>query len=219
MHVGSLPDHTKGFDANTTISKDSAAMFVLHGYRFAVRYVRRHQPHAYDLTSGEALGILGAGLGLMVVQHVANEGWTPTPDDGVLYGSTAARESHEAGIPSGVTLWCDLEGVAGHVPHADTIGYCNAWYHEVKRSGYVPGLYVGDSCGLSAAELYQALRFSAYWGAYNLNADTIPIVRGLQMRQHVAKPSDLIPGFTNQTMDVDVIHADAKGGTPSLVLP
>jgi hypothetical protein len=39
------------------------------------------------------------------------------------------------------------------------------------------------------------------------------------MRQKVAKPADLVPGFTNQNMDADVISADALGGTPTLVVP
>ena len=39
------------------------------------------------------------------------------------------------------------------------------------------------------------------------------------MRQHAAKRSELIPGFTNEDMDTDVIHADAFRSTPILMLP
>ena len=217
--VGSLPDGSRGFDANLRVSRTAAAAFVEHGYSFAVRYVRRHQPHNYDLSSGEVITLLEAGLALMIVQHVAPEGWSPNADDGALYGNTAGRESHMVGIPSGVTVWCDLEGVKPGTPHEDVIGFCNAWYDEVWKAGYLPGLYVGWRPGLTAIELYRRLKFRRYWAGYNLNADQVPAVRGVQLRQSAAKASDLVPGFTNQNMDVNVIHADALGGTPTLLLP
>src|SRR5437879_11294103 len=64
-------------------------------------------------------------------------------------------------------------------PAAQVIDYCNRWHAAVAGAGYVPGLYVGFHCGLDATQLYRALRFSHYWCAYNLNADEMPIVRGL----------------------------------------
>src|SRR6266566_4237750 len=81
-HVYTAPDGVRGFDANQTITPQIAAAFHKHGYRFCVRYVRRKDHHAYDLTHGEAAGLLDAGIGLMIVQHVAPEGWTPTVKDG-----------------------------------------------------------------------------------------------------------------------------------------
>lgn len=216
--VGTLPDGARGVDVNQTITGAAAAAFVEAGFTFAVRYVRRHQAHPYDLSTGEVLTLLAAGLGVMIVQHVAPPGWFPTPDDGTVYGSTAARESHAVGIPSGVTLWLDLEGVDRTVPHADTAQFCRNWYDEVAASGYMPGLYVGDSCGLSPQELYQ-LPFTGYWSAYSNNVDDGPVVRGFQMYQHAATLEDLIVGFSNQTMDVDIIKTDKLGGTPSLLLP
>src|SRR6184192_1845684 len=108
-HVYTAPDGVRGFDANQTITPQIAAAFHKHGYRFCVRYVRRKDHHAYDLTHGEAAGLIAAGIGLMIVQHVAPEGWTPTVKDGATYGGTAAAESASVGIPAGVTLWCDLE--------------------------------------------------------------------------------------------------------------
>jgi hypothetical protein len=218
MNVATLQDGAKGFDANRTISAVDAAAFVAHGYQFGIRYVRRHDAHSYDLTAGEVTTILTARLGLMVVQHVANEGWVPTPDDGALYGNTAARESHEVGVPSGVTVWCDLEGVKSGTSHADVTGFCDNWFDEVAAAGYVPGLYVGFGCGLTADELYN-LKFGIYWGAYNVNSDSVPTVRGFCMKQSVAKPADLISGYTNQNMDVDTVHIDALGGLPTALLP
>lgn len=219
MRIGSLQNGARGFDANQRITSAQARAFVEHGYSFAVRYVRRSTPHAYDITAGELAGLLGNGLGVMLVQHVALPGWIPSGALGSSYGITAAAEATRAGLPHGVHLWCDLEGVRDGVPALDVIDYCNNWHRWVSDAGFRPGLYVGDSCGLSAVNLYRRLRFDSYWSAYNLNRDRHPIVRGVQMRQFAATLEDLVPGFTNQTMDVDVIHADALGGTPTLLLP
>ena len=217
MITGTLPDGSKGFDANTTVRPEDAAAFLAAGYTFAVRYIRRVQAHSYDLSVQERDDILGAGLGLMVVQHVALDGWVPTPELGTQYGETAVTALGELGIPAEVCVWLDLEGVKGGTPHGDVIGFCNNWFDVVKAVGYMPGLYVGYGAGLTADELYRKLKFTAYWSAYNLDAPNFPAVRGVQMRQGVAHASDLIPGFTNQTLDVNVIRADALGGTPVLL--
>jgi hypothetical protein len=216
--LGHLPAGTKGFDCNTTVTADAARRFYDAGYRFAIRYVRRAQHHAYDMTVRELADLLRAGLGVMVVQHVAPPGWVPTAGLGRLYGETAALEANEAGVSAGCTLWCDLEGVAKGVPHADVIAFCNAWYGAARSGGYSPGLYVGDSCGLTATELYHRLKFRRYWSAYNLNRDEFPAVRGVQMRQHAAIVSDRVPGIPYE-FDVNLIGRDAMGDSPHLLLP
>lgn len=225
MNVRSLPDGSRGFDANTPISPRAAAAFKAHrwpglklaGYSFAVRYVRRAQAHDYDISEAERDVILTAGLGLMIVQHVAGSGWAPSGSLGSSYGIIAAAETEAAGIPVDTTLWCDLEGVHSGVTPAEIVRYCNNWHDAVYAAGYHPGLYVGDSCGLSSQQLYSRLKFEAYWLAYNLNRDAYPAVRGGQMYQKSAVAEDLIPGFSNQNLDVDIIKTDTKGGTPRLV--
>jgi hypothetical protein len=221
MIIGHLLDGARGFDANQRITRVQAKDAVAKGFQFVMRYVRRGQANDHDLIAGELAACLYAGLGVGVVQHVAPEGWIPGQNLGAAYGAVAAEECRAIGIPRGlgVSVWCDLEGVKRGVPAADVIAFCNAWHQRVTEAGYHPGLYVGDSCGLTAVQLYRNLRFDAYWSAYNLNRDQIPAVRGVQMRQKVATLEDLVVGLTNQTMDVDVIHADALGGTPTLLLP
>jgi hypothetical protein len=215
--IGTLPDGTRGFDANGRISLAKARAFHAAGFRFAVRYVRRAQAHSYDITTGELVDLLAGGLGVMLVQHVAPPGWRPTAKLGHDYGTVAANEALAAGYPAGCTLWCDLEGVGLGVLPADVIGFCNAWYDAAKLAGYSPGLYVGDAPGLSARDLYYRLKFARFWGAYNLNADQVPLVRGLQMKQTVASAA-LKVGVPFE-FDVDTIRADAKGSSPTLVLP
>lgn len=205
------PVGVKGFDANVTLSADAARAFHARGYRFAVRYVGREQMASHDLTAEEAEAILGAGLALMVVQHVLNPGWTPTGALGTEYGANAARFAQQIGVPAGVNVWCDLEGVAAGTPSADVAAYCNAWHYQVAAAGYAPGLYVGDSPGLSAHQLYSATKFQHYWGAYNLNEDEVPATRGLQLRQREGT-GGTVAGITTESYDDDHTMTDALGG-------
>lgn len=217
-HLGSLPDGTKGFDANTRISNAIARLFYDAGYRFVVRYVRRASVNPNDITVGEMAGLLEAGLGLMLVQHVAQPGWHATAELGRQYGQTAALEATRVGYPKGGHLWCDLEEVDHATPSPFVIGYCNAWYDAVSFAGYRPGLYVGYGAKLTAEQLYRKLRFSSYWSAYNLNREDYPAVRGVMMRQRAIADLDRVEGCTFE-FDVNVIKTDAKRGTPTLLLP
>lgn len=218
-HVYTVPDGVRGFDADATIAASAANAFRAHGYRFCVRYVRRDKHHPADLTAGEASMLLDAGLGLMLVQYVESENsWQPSADKGSANGSTAASEVEKLGVPAGVTIWCDLEGVDPSTPAETVIDYCNRWHAAVAEAGFVPGLYVGYHAGLNPTQLYRSLRFTHYWGAYNLNADQAPIVRGLQMKQSERNDGDRVPGVA-LAFQVDRVHADKLGGRPTLVGP
>lgn len=216
--LGSLPDGSRGFDCNTTVTPDLALAFAQHGYKFAVRYVRRSQKHDYDLTVGEIVTLLASGLGVMVVQHVAADGWVPSGRLGTSYGQVAAGEAHALGLPVGTHVWCDLEGVMPGTPAGEVIDFCNRWYDAVADAGYRPGLYVGWSAILTPIQLYRNLKFRSYWAAYNLDRDQEPITRGVQMRQFGARPLDRPPGVAID-FDVNVIRADRMGGSPTLLLP
>lgn len=190
-----------------------------HGYDFVLRYVRRQQAHAYDITAQEASILLSVGLGLGLVQHVeSTEAWIPTPGKGLSYGLVAGQHAKQIGVPRGAQLWCDLEGVAEGTDHRTVIEYLKWWYDRVATAGYIPCLYVGWHCGLTAVELYHQLPFAHYWSAYNLNADEFPAVRGVCLRQHAAIPTDRPPGIS-VAFDVDVTETDAKGGQVTVLAP
>jgi hypothetical protein len=203
----------RGFDCNQHLSVYAAAQFRMRGYRFAVRYVPRHKANPGDLSGSEAAGILGAGLGLMIVQHVLNPGWAPTGALGKEYGAFAAQSAVDIGVRFGTTLWCDLEGVGEDKPNdgidpRDVIAFLNNWHDLVGTAGYTPGLYVGYDAGLSAGDLYKRLKFEHYWSAYNLNADQFPAVRGVQMKQFLQQRLDGI------LYDPDTVQRDLLGGLP-----
>lgn len=207
----------RGFDTAERVTPASAAAFHHHGYRFAVRYVRRDKPHASALSMREARSLLDVGLGIMAVQYVESESaWIPTARKGITNGTIAALETAKLGVPWGVTIWCDLEGVKVGTPAQQVIDYCNRWHTAVSGAGYVPGLYVGYHPGLNPRQLYRSLKFSHYWGAYNLNADRYPAVRGLQMKQSKRTTADHVAG-SSIDFQIDVTSADALGGRPTLL--
>ncbi|HET6233290.1 MAG TPA: glycoside hydrolase domain-containing protein, partial [Longimicrobiaceae bacterium] len=203
--VRKAPPGLMGFDTNHPLSDDAEVKrFFDTGHRFCLRYVGREVMTPHDLSAKEAVRILSGGLALMPVQHVQNEGWTPTPELGAKYGRNAARFVEELGFPEGVNVWLDLEGVAKGVPAPDVVAYCNNWYNSVSAAGFTPGIYVGWRPGLTGKQLYQKLRFQHYWGAYNVDV-TIP-VRGWTLKQSVAHDG---PGHEHQD---DKTVTDGKGG-------
>lgn len=218
MKIGTLPAGTRGFDCNQPVGPLAASKFVAAGFRFAVRYLKRDVSHGYDLTRNEVYDLLSTGLGVMAVQHVAPPGWHPTGALGQKYGETAAIEAKLAGLLPNTTVWLDLEGVARSASPADVALFCNEWYAAVAFESYSPGIYVGDSCGLTANQLYHTLRFKRYWAAYNLNRDDFPAVRGVQMRQSTYPPFGSRVDV-HYEYDVDMITKDSMGDLPAILLP
>lgn len=207
-----VPAGTRAFDCNAHVSVFAASQFRMQGFRLAIRYVGRVKMAPQDLTASEASGILGAGLGLNIVQHVHPDsekaGWVPTPALGKQYGAFAAQMAAEIGYGLGGMLWWDDEGVKPGTSHQDVISFGNYWLDQVGEAGFTPGCYVGFNPSLTNDELYKNLRFEHFWGAMNLNSDQIPSVRGLQMKQKLQKVLDGI------TYDPDVVQRDLLGGLP-----
>jgi hypothetical protein len=186
--AATAPEGMLGFDTDTVITPELAAMFFSQGYRFCIRFVSLVAAQgSSDLTVSEALGILTAGLALVPVQHVREPDWNPTADLGAADGVQAVHHALGLGFPTGINVWCDLEGVADETPPGQVITYCNSWYDAVAGAGYVPGLYVGADAILDGQALYDSLKFSHYWKSLS----SVPeiAVRGYQMIQsngHIA---------------------------------
>jgi hypothetical protein len=153
----------------------------------------------------------------MLVQYVESEtAWIPSAAKGAANGNVAVAEAVKLEVPWGVAIWCDLEGVKVGTPRQQVIDYCNRWHIAVAGAGYVPGLYVGYRAGLTSSQLYLKLRFTHYWGAFNLNSDQFPAVRGVQMKQSIRRPEDAISGV-QLDFQVDRVAADRLGGRPTLL--
>ena len=205
--VQPAPDQSLGFDADSVVNQSVAQAFASQGYRFCVRYLSLGPDTAPgDLTAAEAQAILAGGLALMPVQHVLEPGWTPTAQLGTEHGANAAAQALAIGVPAQVNVWLDLEGVSAAATAQDVINYCTSWYQEVSLKDYLPGLYVGASCGLDGQQLYD-LPFQHYWHSES----TVPALpgRGYQMLQRAQ--SGTVNGLS---IDVDTTMVDQLGGVP-----
>jgi len=203
--VSSAALGAQGFDTDASLDASSAAALAEAGFRFAIRYLSRTTPQsAGDLSPSEAQVILDAGLALMAVQHVSRPGWAPSSTLGQQYGTAAATNAGSIGLPIGLSLWLDLEGVAPYASAADVIAYVNAWAGAVRSVGYLPGLYVGANQPLSGDDLYWRLTVTRYWKS----ASKVPEIpyRGYCLAQALA-PSPI----DGVSIDRDVAMADNFG--------
>jgi hypothetical protein len=202
------PSGVQGFDANTPLSSATARQLRDAGFGFCIRYLTRDRgqlPH--DLTPEEAVHILDAGLGLMAVQHVQPEGWHPSGALGATYGGNAVANAQQVGLPAGVNLWLDLEGVAAGTTPAIVMEFCNAWFDAVTAAGYESGVYVGANAILSGDDLYWRLKTRHYWKSGS-NVPNIPH-RGYQLVQRIVAGGDVQAGIS---IDRNVTSTDALGG-------
>jgi hypothetical protein len=205
------PNGSKFFDCNTVVSPQAAALFRQNKYSGAIRYVGRHNTASFDASQHELEGILAANLAIMIVQHVQKPGWVPSGQLGIDYGNFAAQSALAIGCPPGMTLWCDLEGIARGDHTTETIDFCNHWIDQVGHAGFTPGTYIGYEPGLNGVQFYSRTRFEHFWRAYN--GDVVPTVRGFQMLQ---EPEKLLAGIR---FDPDTIQADKLGVLPLVLAP
>jgi len=209
--VMQAPAGALGFDTDNPLNAVQARQKINQGYRFCVRYVPHTagaDPNFDDITAAEAQGIVDAGLGLMIVQHPPARGWAPNARMGLDFGSYAAAHAGAAGIPAGVTIFLDLEGVEGGTPPEDVIGFCNSWFEQLRAVDYVPGIYIGASPVLSADQLYWDLRVQHYWrGGSSVSAGVPADIphRGYQLIQRISNPG------TPAEFDSDVTQTDNFG--------
>ncbi len=207
------PPGLKGFDSNTVMTAETAQLCKSHGYDFCIRYLSRGVGQSSgDLSNAEALTILDAGLALMAVQHVAANyppGWSPNAALGKTNGDNAAANAQSIGLPAGMNIWVDLEGVDPTATSADIINYCQEWYKAVSAVGYVPGLYVGVPCGLTSSQLYSDLSYQHYWCSLSRSTPDVA-TRGYQMQQTATET--LYGVGKSISIDPDTTQTDNKGG-------
>ena len=192
----------------------SVQTLVENGFKFCVRYVPLPDgvmpSGGTALSSAEAQTILDAGLALMVAQ-VGVVG-SVTEALGTTNGQYAVSCCQSIGLPAGVNVWLDLEGVSG-----DVMGYANDWSAAVSKAGYVPGVYVGAPLSdggepITGDELFNWLNFSHYWRSPSVVPDA---GRGYQMIQLWPSTSDLL----GIGIDIDVTQVDRNGDVVQWLAP
>jgi hypothetical protein len=184
----------RGTDSVTLLTPTTAAALKSLGFDFSVQYLG-------TVGTNTVQAILNAGLAFMPVTYADR-----------FDGPGAAEQCARLGLPAGVTVWLDLEGIGPGLAPAAVIAQINAWAKGIDDRGYMPGLYVGAGCKLTSAEIY-ALNVVRYWrGQSRLvdrNNDLVEPGCGwccTQLYPHV--------GRGGVDVDVDVIGCDFRNRLP-----
>ena len=183
---------------------------------FLWRYVFFGPARPGDIDAAELDAIVGAGLPLMLVQHVRNPGWLASGDLGEADARAAVANALRAGYTAGVldengrppSLAMDLEGVRNS--GTSVFEHCKRWGNVVRGAGYSPVLYVGYDAGLTPEQLWQIPTIDRYWSDFGPRSVER---RGFCCKQHdqiTWRASTLAP-FVN--LDPDYAAPDALGGT------
>ncbi len=187
----------RGTDSVTLITTAAQAQALkASGNDFVIQYLG-------SVTSAIVDIILAAGLAFMPVTYA--DKWD---------GPTTVNELKALGLPTGCTVWLDVEGVGAMDPTALKAAI-NNWATAVQAAGFVAGLYVGSGCPLTSIELYQ-LKVTRYWHSLSRTVDrngqdSCPAC-GWCMYQ-------LFPSVTwgGVWSDVDFIQQDWQGRLPTWV--
>lgn len=193
-------------DTSAKLTADVLSAVVDAGYAGVVRYVRLPGvSDTWDIDADELSMILGAGLGLLLVQHVRYPGWNPASYSGKQDAAAAVERARAAGYVAGSHIFLDLEGIKAKATDA-TIRFANDWADAVVAAGYKAGCYVGYAVPLTAAQLYDLHRIDSYWSDAGRRAVA---KRGFAVRQ---RAEIMIAGVP---FDPDDVAPDEEGDTPS----
>lgn len=147
------PIGTKGCDAYESVSQAQAKSLRADGFEAIGRYVE-------NVTQQELEGLTAAGLGVWFIIQGLAAGTTPGAALGGQMVSAGLTRLHSFGVPTGVTVFGDLEGDGR--AHSDWIAFGNGQADAISTFRDIPGGYIGEGIGLTSRELY-ALRFVRYW--------------------------------------------------------
>jgi hypothetical protein len=107
------------------------------------------------------LGIINAArLGCILTAGMG--AWFVTTA-GQYDGAVVVKSLQALGLPKGVSVFLDLEGLTAF--HADVptlIAKINSWAAAILAAGFIPGLYVGSPQPLTSDEMWR-LSVQRYW--------------------------------------------------------
>lgn len=155
------PDGIEGFVSREALDAAAAQSRLAAGYRFCLRTLPA-AGQSGGLTRDELSTLLSAGLAVMAFAARPSAGWDPSARNGNADGQQAAEAARSAGLGVGAGVWLELADVAAGASASAIASYCNAWSAEVLSYGYTPGLYVGQSPGLTGDQLYSNISASHY---------------------------------------------------------
>lgn len=183
--------------------------FVLPGTRTRLTGVIRY---CENITPSELAGILSTGLGVTLVGESRANGWIPSAISGSADGLREVTKVRSLGIPNGITIGCDLEGIGGTAQ--DTIDYCRAWCDVVQPAQDIAMAYVGEDVPLTAEQLYQ-LPFTRYWHSLS-EVSNVSNVGYCLIQLFPTLNLGLPTGAL--AVDLDVVQQDKRGRVPTMVV-
>lgn len=194
-----------GVDTTARIDAEHAMRLYAAGMQFAMRYLG-------SLSAAELADLVTEGLKVSPICYPPQRsGWIPVAADGTARGKAAVTHARAIGIPTGVTIWIDLEGCRG--PAAATAAWVEAFAAELVAAGYQAGLYVGAAPGgLDSAALYRLRKVTRYWHSCSRGIPE-PATRGYCLEQ-LYPPNQMLAGTI---VDVDCVRHDFLGGVPMFV--
>ena len=105
-----------------------------------------------DVSQAELEVVTRAGWLVYFYMHVPEPGWTPNPSQGSLKGLAAAQKAQRIGVPAGVSLLPDMEGVSPAALSKVDAAYVRALAKPILDAGFTCPWYEGYLCGLTLAD-------------------------------------------------------------------
>jgi len=193
-------------DVDEPLDGATCTFFKNYGVRGVWRYLS-------DVTLAEAQTITSSGLILYFVNHSRLPGWIPSADDGALDAKRDIADLKRLGVPAGVHVFFDLEGVGGASP-SNLIAHLNAWASAIKTGGYIAALYVGYQALLTSAQLYALPDVHLYWHGASRVEDIAGAEAGPACGWSVYQGSIVDVQMFGVEIDWDFIGGDFNGRLP-----
>lgn len=150
----------RGFDTSAAVQSQTQAQQIFQAnYVFAIRYVTLpgNPTGVEPLTTQEAGWLRTAGIAVGLVQPFRTQS-TITAAQGTTDGQSAAAQAQELGVPGGVVIWADVEGI--DPSECPIVQYLQSWAAAVSAGGYAPGVY---NAALQSSEFAQLTTINHYW--------------------------------------------------------
>lgn len=194
-------------DTDEVLTASQCSLLKSFNIRGVVRYLS-------SLTLAERDAILDMGLELYFVNYSREPGWIPSASEGAADAQRDLACLSALAIPTGVHVAFDLEGPGGTA--ADVIAHVNAHAGAIKKSFYLPELYVGEGTMLTSAELYD-LASELYWQSCSeLRDGSSGLVPLCDYAMIQGRPFDVtLVGYgTKVTIDYNFTRQDTQGRLP-----
>jgi hypothetical protein len=211
MKVVIVPYGAVGIDCLTPLTPAmllALKTYVLPGTKTGITFVIRYLE---NLTATEVANILAAGFGLIVIGESRPNGYIPSAADGTADGQREAAKVNALGLPHGLTVGCDLEGMGGTA--ADTIAYANAWAQAVVAVGLAMA-YVGAGIPLTPQQLWLLLD-TLYWHSLS-SVQQVAVCDYAMIQGYPTQTLDLGSGLTLEA-DINFCYRDKLGRAPFMV--